>query len=502
MKTEIKKLKTNKQYIQLTTMLLTLFTVIICVVLTIEITSLNYSAATTRTVVAGVSLDKTSIILGIGENYKLTSTTTPSNENSSVTWSSSNTSVAMVKSGMVTAKSTGVTTIKATTKNGKTASCKVTVKFAPNSVNLNTSSATLGVGENFQISECTNNGSYANADNLKWSSSNPNVATVKKGVSNKATITAKGTGTTTVKITLYNGKTASCKITVKPAPTSVTINPSNLILGVGEKYTISESTNSGSYANSSNLEWSNSNSNVVTFTKGSANKATLTAKKSGTSTIKITLYTGKTATCKVTVKSAPSSVKINPTSFTLGMGETCTVSETTNSGSYANASFLKWSSSDSNIVSVAKGIGNKANLTAKSTGTAKITITLYNGRTAACNVTVKSAPTSVNVNPSNLTLYSGESYTISEYTNSGSYANASNLNWSSSNLNVAEVTKGSGNKAIISAKSKGKATVTIKLYNGKTACCNVKVKIKATSLDLNTNSVTDQIGRASYRERV
>lgn len=77
MKTEIKKLKTNKQYIQLTTMLLTLFTVIICVVLTIEITSLNYSAATTRTVVAGVSLDKTSIILGIGENYKLTSTTTP-----------------------------------------------------------------------------------------------------------------------------------------------------------------------------------------------------------------------------------------------------------------------------------------------------------------------------------------------------------------------------------------------------------------------------------------
>lgn len=491
MKTEIKKLKTNKQYIQLTTMLLTLFTVIICVVLTIEITSLNYSAATTRTVVAGVSLDKTSIILGIGENYKLTSTTTPSNENSSVTWSSSNTSVAMVKSGMVTAKSTGVTTIKATTKNGKTASCKVTVKFAPNSVNLNTSSATLGVGENFQISECTNNGSYANADNLKWSSSNPNVATVKKGVSNKATITAKGTGTTTVKITLYNGKTASCKITVKPAPTSVTINPSNLILGVGEKYTISESTNSGSYANSSNLEWSNSNSNVVTFTKGSANKATLTAKKSGTSTIKITLYNGITATCKVTVKSAPSSVKINPTSFTLGMGETCTVSETTNSGSYANASFLKWSSSDSNIVSVAKGIGNKANLTAKSTGTAKITITLYNGRTAACNVTVKSAPTSVNVNPSNLTLYSGESYTISEYTNSGSYANASNLNWSSSNLNVAEVTKGSGNKAIISAKSKGKATVTIKLYNGKTACCNVKVKIKATSLDLNTNSVTD-----------
>lgn len=491
MKQEIKTLNTKKQYIKFTAKLLTLFSVLLCVVLTIATTSLNYSAATTYTVATSVSLDKSSIILGIGEKYKLISKITPSNSNTSLTWSSSNPSVATVKSGTITAKSKGVTTIKVTTSNGKTKSCKVTVKYAPNSVNLNINNAILGVGENFQIFEHTNNGSYANADNLKWSSSNPNVAAVIKGVGNKATIKAKGTGTTTVKITLYNSKTASCKITVKPAPASVTINPSNLILGVGEKYTISESTNSGSYANSSNLEWSNTNSNVLTLTKGSANKAVITANKTGKSTIKIKLYNGKTATCKVTVKSAPTSVNLNPTSLILGKGETYTVSETTNSGSYANASFLKWSSSDSNIVSVTKGIGNKANLTAKSTGTAKITITLYNGKTASCKVTVKSAPSAVNVNPSNLTLYSGESYTISEFTDRGSYANASNLSWSSSNPNIAEVTKGNGNKATVTAKSKGTATVTIKVYNGKTASCNVTVKIKATSLNLNTNSVDD-----------
>ena len=91
----------------------------------------------------------------------------------------------------------------------------------------------------------------------------------------------------------------------------------------------------------------------------------------------------------MTVKSAPSSVKTNPTSLTLGKGETYTISESTNSGSYANAANLKWSSSDSNIATVVKGNGNKAVITAKGAGTAIIKITLYNGKTASCKVTVK-----------------------------------------------------------------------------------------------------------------
>ncbi|WP_366925454.1 Ig-like domain-containing protein [uncultured Ruminococcus sp.] len=50
---------------------------------------------------------------------------------------------------------------------------------------------------------------------MKWSTSNSSVATVTKGNGNKATITAKSKGTAYIKITLYNGKTAQCKVTVK-----------------------------------------------------------------------------------------------------------------------------------------------------------------------------------------------------------------------------------------------------------------------------------------------
>lgn len=80
--------------------------------------------------VSSVSLDKNSITLEEGETEQLTETVLPSNAtDKSVTWSSSNTSVATVSSsGLVTAVSHGSATITVTTTDGnKTATCSVTV---------------------------------------------------------------------------------------------------------------------------------------------------------------------------------------------------------------------------------------------------------------------------------------------------------------------------------------------------------------------------------------
>ena len=354
--------------------------------LTVNIMNNNTTAKPTPT---SIKIQPTTISLGAGESCTLTKSVYPSNASTSYTWSSSNTSVATVSNGKVTAKKSGTAYITVKTSNGKTAQCKVTVKPAPTSVKTNPTSVTLGVGEKYTISENTNSGSYANAANLKWSTSNSGVATVAKGSANKATITARGIGTAYIKITLYNGKTAQCKVTVKPAPTSVKTNPASVTLGKGETYTISENTNSGSYANAANLKWSTSNSSVATVTKGSANKATIKATGIGTAYIRITLYNGKTAQCKVTVKNAPSSVSLNKTSITLNKGASYTISESTNSGSYANAANLKWTSSNSSVATVTKSSGNKAVIKAKAKGTSYIKITLYNGKTAQCKVTVK-----------------------------------------------------------------------------------------------------------------
>ena len=420
------------------------------------------------------------LTLGLGEKIKIdiySKADKKITDFSKYKFYTNNSAVASISSdGTIVAKKKGSTYITIISPKGNVAECTVSVKPAPAKVTINPTSVTLGVGEKYTISESTNSGSYANAANLKWSSSSTSVAAVAKGNTNKAVITAKSVGTANVKITLYNGKTATCKVTVKPAPTSVKTNPASITLGVGESYTISESTNSGSYANAANIAWSSYNNSVATVTKGSGNKAVVTAKGTGTAYILITLFNGKSAICKVTVKPAPTSVKTNPTSVTLGKGESYTISEGTNSGSYANAANLKWSSSNTKVAAVTKGSANKATIKATGVGTAYVKITLYNGKTAQCKVTVKNAPSSVSLSKTSLTLNKGASYTISESTNSGSYANAANLKWTSSNSSVATVTKGSGNKAVIKANAKGTAYIKITLYNGKTAQCKVTVK--------------------------
>ena len=338
-----------------------------------------------------VKLNQSTLTLGRGESYSLISTVMPANaKNKTCTWSTSNSSAATVSNtGKVTAKAVGTATITVKTVNGKTATCKVTVKPAPTSVKINPTALTLGKGESYTVSESTSKGSYANGANLKWTSTNTRVATVQKGKGNKAVIKAVGTGTANIKITLFNGKTATCKVTVKPAPTSVKINPTALTLGKGESYTISESTSKGSYANGANLKWTSTNTRVATVQKGKGNKAVIKAVGTGTANIKITLFNGKTATCKVTVKPAPTSVKINPTALTLGKGESYTISESTSKGSYANGANLKWTSTNTRVATVQKGKGNKAVIKAVGTGTANIKITLFNGKTATCKVTVK-----------------------------------------------------------------------------------------------------------------
>ncbi len=351
----------------------------------------NFSLSKTLPAPTSVKLNRGTLGLGVGENYGLVKTVSPSNANQAVSWTSSNTSVATVDSnGKVVGRRAGTATVTVRTSNGKTASCTVTVKAAPTSVKTNPASLTLGSGETYTISESTSSGSYANAANLRWSSSNNSVVTVsKQNGTNKATLRATGTGTAYVTIKTYNGLTASCKVTVKPAPSSVSTNPANLTLGNGESYTISENTNAGTYANAANLSWSSSNTRVATVTKGRGNKAVVKATGKGTAYITIRLYNGQTASCKVTVKDAPKTVSVTKTSLTLNKGQTYTIAENTNAGSYANAANLKWSSSNSNVATVTKGSGNKAVIKAVNKGTANITIRLYNGKTATCKVTVK-----------------------------------------------------------------------------------------------------------------
>ena len=367
---------------------------------------------------------------------------------------------------------------------------------APAEVRLSRSSLALSVGEAYTL-KSTVLPNDAKNKTCKWYTSRSSVA----AVSSTGRVTARAVGTAVITAKTVNGKEATCKVTVSPAPTGVKISPTALTLGKGESYTL-KGTVLPNEAKNKTCKWYTSRSSVVAV----SSTGKVTAKAVGTAVITAKTVNGKKATCKVTVKTMPTSVKTSPTALTLGKGESYTIKENTNSGSYANAANLKWTSTNTRVVTVKKGSGNKAALKAVGTGTASVRVTLYNGRTATCKVTVKTMPTSVKTSPTALTLGKGESYTIKENTNSGSYANAANLKWTSTNTRVVTVKKGSGNKAVLKAVSEGTANVKLTLYNGKTAICKVSVvdcsDVYSAKTDKDYYSLSHKVYEIVNQERI
>ena len=323
-----------------------------------------------------ISLSKSSITLGVNESYTLSATIKDTNNsNRTVTWTTTNNSIVTVNNGKLTAKKVGTATINAVLENGSIAKCVVTVKKAPTSVNLNKTSITLGVGENFDLNSSLPSGCVAYS--IKYSSDNTKIATVKSA---GGLVTAKAIGTAKITATTYNGKTVTCNVTVKKAPTSINLNKTSITLGVGEKFDLNSSLPSGCGAYSIKYTANNSVADVK------ASGGIITANKVGTSKITATTYNGKKIDCTVTVKSAPKSISLNKTNLSVQKGKTYDLNSkvSSNSASYS----VKYTSSNPKVATVKASGGI---VTGSETGTATITATTFNGKKATCKVTVTKA---------------------------------------------------------------------------------------------------------------
>ena len=157
-----------------------------------------------------VALNKTAMNMGVGQKYTLQATVSPAEAPQVVKWKTSDKKIASVSAdGTVTAKRTGTVTITAVTANGKTATCKVNVRKAPESISLNKTELTLKEKTTYTFTKTLS--PTNSATSYKWESSNPDVAKV---YSNGKIVTLKA-GTTVITVTTHNGKTASCTVTVQ-----------------------------------------------------------------------------------------------------------------------------------------------------------------------------------------------------------------------------------------------------------------------------------------------
>ena len=342
---------------------------------------------------ASVSIAPASLDLETGNKATLTATVLPANaKDKGVTWSSNLPAIASVDAvtGEVTALAPGKAEITATAndKAGGTKSETVEVRVKAKKVrklvtdvSVMPAAHTLTEGDIFYYSGIVEPDD-ADERALTWTSSDPTVATVSKG---GGFINALKAGTTTITATANDGsgKYGQSILTVKAlevivGATGIVVDQTEIQLPKNGTATLtarvlpSNATNKG-------FTWSSSNPAVASVSSDGVVTAHLPG---GTALITATADDGGwTDFCTVRVKGT--SVKITPSAFRLGLGESLELTATTEP--WDSPMTKSFSSNRFRVAEVDKNGVVKA----KAVGDATITVTLSGGQQANCYITVK-----------------------------------------------------------------------------------------------------------------
>lgn len=253
--------------------------------------------------VTGIELDIEDEALFVNETIQLNANITPDNAtNKDVTWTSSNTDVAIVDiSGAVTAIGDGTAIITVTTDDGgfmDTCTVSVTTpKVNITGVSLNKDLLQLTAGDNSELVPKITPTNASNK-NVTWTSDNENVAIVDElGV-----VTAIDKGVATITVTTNDGGfTDTCIVIVTALEIEVdgvNLNRDELQLVTGETNSL-KATVTPANATNKDVTWTSDNEDVATVDE----TGKITAIGQGTATITVTTDDGNyNATCEITVK--------------------------------------------------------------------------------------------------------------------------------------------------------------------------------------------------------
>ncbi len=379
---------------------------------------------------------------------------------------------------------------------------------------LKQDSVFIDSGSTYQIELIPKDGRYFDYLNYSYSIADESIATVDE----YGTVTAIGTGTTTLKISLKPGFINSK--TMKIIAEDINIESINLgvykddkfvladylELGVDQSITLKPILNNRDDLNVS-ATFKSSNPNIATVDSF----GNVTAKNNGTVTI-IGTVNGVDSEITINVKGGRKPQIIKPTSkpsWTSAPNPINPIDKTpkpvnvpTNKptpmaiqkisfqvnnisvkkGSTAqlspiitpvelSSSTLTWKSNNESIVTV----NNSGLITGLNTGTATITVTTNNGLTASCNINVTTnevKTTSISLNKTSISMDIKNTYQLIA-TISPSTATVRKLIWTSDNDSVATVNQ----NGLVTGVSSGKATIMVTSSDGKAvARCSVTVK--------------------------
>lgn len=420
-----------------------------------------------------VSFEEETIIIGVGSSADTRLEFKRSGAYSRCTFASSDEGIVVVdEKGVVTGVAAGTATVTVETLNGKSASCRVIVKAAPESIGVAEEIISLGLGEPGRKVVGTHDPD--SMCSFSYTSMDEGVVRVNSVTGELSTVAE---GSAEIIVTSNNGVTAACEVRVLKAPTRLTLNESSIRIAEGERYTgltaiVEEGAASG-------LTLSSSKTKYVKIEDGA-----IVGLREGTSVITARTYNGLSASCKVTVCGAPKSISFPEEKMSIGAMDSAKLHVSFKpDDSYSPISY---SSSDADVAYVEPETGM---LMAVSEGDAVITAKTLNGKKAFVKVSVKKAPESISALEDEIQVGVGEEGRfVVGVAPEGSLCS---FRYESLNPEILSVDAVSG---ALAALAPGRAEIRITAHNGVSMDCAVRVMAAPEMLTLSHDRLSIIVG--------
>lgn len=438
------------------------------------------------TPLGSLSLDPGEYTLeSIGSSFKITPVFYPEDAtDTEVSWTSADPKIASVSSdGTVTAIAPGTTAITAAAAGGTiTSKCVVTVLSPALAIKISDSRLSLEEGEEATLTASVFP-SDATQSTLTWRSDKPEVATVDQDGNVRAVKAGVAVITVSVSETVFE----TCTVTVVSRVTGISFDVDELEILPGESHQL-KVTVLPENASVPDVNWSSDNAKVAKV----SDTGLVTGLSAGEATIHaVTKDGGKMATCLVKVGTPVSGISLSKSSASMYVGDSPLALTAAITPSNASDKSVVWSSSDASVASVTAGSGLDATVTPVAAGTATITVSTQDGKfSASCVLTVMQHVTGVSISKSSLTLYTGQTETLSAQVKPDD-ATDTRLTWSSSDKTVATVANGK-----VTALKAGSVQIRVTTFEGGFQdVCNLTVKQHVTGLDLSHSTRTIYLGQ-------
>lgn len=420
---------------------------------------------------SGIELSTRNLTLNAGSSSTISYTLHGKTKGSTLSWSSSNTGVATVSGGKVTAKTGGTATITAKASNGKTATCKVSVKQGASSISLSRSSLTMSNGSSVRLQASM--APATTTDDITWSSSDTGVVRVDGG-----RISATGVGKARVTARTSSGRTATCTVSVTPvAATGLKLSTDKKTVNVGESIAV-KSEFIPVYATDS-VTFSTTDNDIIALSPNGG----VQALKPGTATVQAVTEKGVVETIDIFVFSPSEKIRIDRDVALVAQGGQMKLNAILNPPDSTDK--LMWSSSNPAVATVdANGV-----VSAVAAGQAVITVKAESGPTATCEVAVNVPCISMKVNTpdSTLEVYEKLRLDLDIYPT----VTTDSVTFTSSDKKVATVSK----EGVVTGVSAGEATITCKSSNG--IVRNVKITVTRPAAEVKAENALTATGIVS-----